>query len=119
MERSTLITIADGQWIVMREKPDEPKAVILRITDTAEDARFMVMVWQPTPADRRMTGIYDSLEAAEKSVPWTNRPVVPGPPGMSGEAAAENMRARGVDGTGMPPGVPHPARRSSPQERRS
>lgn len=110
MQRSNLIKIAADQWIVMREQPDVPKAIIHRVTDTANTERFMVMVWQPIPADRRMVGIYDSLQDAEKSVPWPNRPAVPGPPGMSGDAAAANMRARGVDGTGMPPGVPHPAR---------
>lgn len=116
MERSNLIQVETGQWIVMRENPNLPKAIVHQVTDTGGVARFMVMVWQSNPAERRMAGIYESLQAAEASVPWTNpRPVLPGPPGMSGEAAAANMRARGVDGTGMPPGVPHPARRPAAQ----
>lgn len=70
MSRPAPIQIDTDTWIIMREHPTQPKAVVSRVIDTAGEARFLLMVWHAVPAKRRMHGIYGSLEEAERAVPW-------------------------------------------------
>lgn len=62
-------------WIIMRYPKDHPVAVVQRVTDFENAARFLVFKWHPDPAKRRMTGIYVSLEDADNSVLWDLAPV--------------------------------------------
>ncbi|QIK63824.1 hypothetical protein G7068_11960 [Leucobacter viscericola] len=86
MPQINLIQIETNVWVVLREFRQQPKAVIHKITDTTGADRYMVMRWEPDPAQRRMTGIYNDLTEAEKTVPWpstrpntqSNRGVGPG-----------------------------------------
>lgn len=72
MSRPAPIQIDTDTWIIMREHPTHPKAVVHRVTDTGGEARFLLMVWHAVPAKRRMHGIYGSLEEADRAVLWDN-----------------------------------------------
>lgn len=67
---STRITVDQDTWLIMREFPQHPKAVIHRVVDTAGEERFLVLTWLPDPAKRRMVGIFPSLSEADRAVPW-------------------------------------------------
>lgn len=67
---STRITVDADTWLIMREFPQHPKAIVHRITDTSGEERFMVLTWLPDPAQRRMVGIYRTLSEADSAVPW-------------------------------------------------
>ncbi|EYT54806.1 hypothetical protein H490_0107935 [Leucobacter sp. UCD-THU] len=62
-------------WLIMRYDKDHPAAVVHRVTDTANETRFLVMAWAADPSKRRMTGIHVTLEEADRSVKWDTGPV--------------------------------------------
>ncbi len=62
-------------WAIMRYVKDHPAAIVHRITDTAGEARFLVMGWHVDPAQRRMTSIQTTLAAADASVRWGDGPI--------------------------------------------
>ena len=74
MHRSTLIQADTHTWLVLREFPQHPKAIIHLMTDTTGDDRYILMTWHPEVARRRMVGIHPSLEQAEAAVPSGPRP---------------------------------------------
>ncbi|MFA5608125.1 MAG: hypothetical protein WDA07_13225 [Leucobacter sp.] len=69
------IRIDTDTWAIMREPKDHPVALVQRFTDTTGEARFLVLKWHPEPAKRRMTGIYVTLQDADRSVLWDLAPV--------------------------------------------
>lgn len=82
-----LIQYETHKWLVMREAPMNPKAVIERVTDSHGVARFLVFAWDYEPTKRRMMGLYPTIQEAVRSVPWPT--------------AAER-----IDSNGYPPGTP-------------
>ena len=64
------IRIERDLWAVMRYRPDQPAAMIYRITDRQQISQYLVMTWHPDPSQRRLDAMYDSLEAADASVKW-------------------------------------------------
>lgn len=105
----TRITVDHDTWLIMREFPQHPKAVVSRVTDTAGEERFLVLTWMPDPAERRMVGIFRSLSEADAAVPWPSRETPPLHYAPSDEARAkqreENRRAteRAEQLSGRPP----------------
>lgn len=81
-DRMPHIQIETGQWVVMRNDKWRPKAVIRRVGWHDGSEQFMLMTWHSTPAERKLVGIYESLEAANRAVPWRNPkpPPMPFPP---------------------------------------
>lgn len=65
------IQIDTNLWAVMREPADRPVAMILGMANRDNVPLFFVMTWHPIPDRRRVIGQYDSLEAANASVLWT------------------------------------------------
>lgn len=57
-------------WAVMRYRPDQPAAIIQRITDQRQVAQFLVLTWHPEPYRRRLIAMFDTLEQADRSVLW-------------------------------------------------
>lgn len=104
---SRRIYVDQDTWLIMREFPAHPKAIIRRITDTSGDERFLVMVWHPDPAKQRLVGIYEDIEVADKSVPWPGKPDTPGPPGASVEEQAERRRRSPLNEFGYPKQRPY------------
>lgn len=101
---STRIQVDRDTWLIMREFPAHPKAVIQRVTDTGGDARFLVLIWHPDRTKWRLSGIFGGIEEADKSVPWPGKPVVPGHPNSTAEERAAYKEASGIDefGRAMP-----------------
>jgi len=79
MRRRPIQVDADT-WIVMRESEARPKAVIRRITSTQGEPRFLVMTWEPIPADQRLVSMHATLSEADEAVP-VQRPGDHAPPG--------------------------------------
>ncbi|UOQ59674.1 hypothetical protein MUN76_11525 [Leucobacter rhizosphaerae] len=96
MHRSNLIQADTHTWLVLREFPQHPKAIIHLMTDTAGNDRYILMTWHPEQAQRRMVGIHTSLSQAEAAVPWpSTAPATPGMPPRPGRlAAADTATAR-------------------------
>ena len=72
MARPDPIQLDATTWIIMREHPTRPKAIVHCVTDTSGEARYLLMVWHVDPAKRRMHGIYTSLSDADLEVRWDN-----------------------------------------------
>ena len=68
MTRPSPIRVDTDTWIIMRQMSDRPAGIVHRVTDTSEEARFLLLVWHPEPSQRRMHGIYPSLKAADAAV---------------------------------------------------
>ncbi|MBO2989718.1 hypothetical protein [Leucobacter tardus] len=49
-------------WAVMRNSPDVPAAMIYRISDRIQVAKYLVMTWHAEPHRQRMIAMCDSLE---------------------------------------------------------
>ena len=55
-------------WIVMRDDPVLPKAVIKRFTDRKKVDQFLVVHWDLDPAKRVLMAVCDSLDKADRLV---------------------------------------------------
>lgn len=88
------IQVEADTWIVMREYPQFPKAVIQGFRGTDGAARFMVLTWDPIRTRRRMVSIHESLDEADAAVPWPT-PV---------NTATYHAQQRG-NASGYPPGT--------------
>ncbi|MBK0417424.1 hypothetical protein JD276_00020 [Leucobacter sp. CSA1] len=86
------IQIDTDTWIIMRAVEQHPKAIVHRVTDTAGEARFLLMTWWPVPAHRRMVGIYKSLAEADAQVPVADAESPPRPDGDPERRAAWEER---------------------------
>ncbi|MBL3698557.1 hypothetical protein [Leucobacter luti] len=86
MQFSDVIRYDTNTWVVLRNTPGTPEAVVQRVTDTGGEARYLLLTWALADADRRMVGIHTSLRAAVDAVPWPRKDQLP-------------------DGSGHPPGV--------------
>jgi hypothetical protein len=62
-------------WLIMRNSPVLPAAIIQRLRDPAGREFFVVVSWDLNPDGRRMIGRYATLEDADGAV----RYVVPPP----------------------------------------
>lgn len=71
-ERLPYIQIDADTWAVMRDSSEHPVALIHRITDHTEVAKFLVLAWHPVPHERRMLSMHDTIEEANRSVRWDN-----------------------------------------------
>lgn len=87
MRQRTPIQIGSDTWIIMRETMQYPKAVVHRVTSTMGDPRYLLMTWEPLAADRRLVSIHETLDAADRTVPWAGPPPSPPAPGRSDEEA--------------------------------
>lgn len=97
MHRSNMIQADSHTWLVLREFPQHPKAVIHLMTDTTGDDRYILMTWHPEASQRRMVGIHPSLQQAEAAVPWPSKnPAKPGMPPRPHNRTPAGARADGA-----------------------
>ncbi|TDP91704.1 hypothetical protein EDF62_2323 [Leucobacter luti] len=112
MLNTGLIMYDTDTWLVLRDNPASPAAVISRITDTGGAERYLLLKWELDPAARRMVGIYTSLREAGDAVPWAKRHTPDGngyPPGSkqrrdARQRLAEHSPTRTNDTPSAPPG---------------
>jgi hypothetical protein len=77
-------------WLIMREDPVLPAAVIRRVRHKGGEF-FLAIGWDLEPARRIMTGRFQSLQEADESIRYTGgNPVMPRP----GESFSEVERRR-------------------------
>ena len=62
-------------WLIMRNDPVLPAAIIQRLRDPRGHEFFVVVTWDLDPDGRRMIGRYGNLEDADSAV----RYIVPAP----------------------------------------
>ena len=57
-------------WLVIRNDPETPKAVLERRRDGSGEGVFFVSKWALDPADRVLMGTTPTLERADMMVRW-------------------------------------------------
>jgi hypothetical protein len=63
------IQVSDVAWVVMRNDPTQPKAVVRRFDASSEHPVFFrAVTWAPTSEGRRLIGYYPTLEQADEAV---------------------------------------------------
>jgi hypothetical protein len=62
-----LIQISGREWVIMRDHPSRPAAIV-RYLDDKPDNRYRVVRWAPDPVDRRLFEYFSSLEMADMAV---------------------------------------------------
>lgn len=88
-ERSRMpyMQISTDQWAVIRESLEHPKAIIQQVTARDQTARYLLYTWHPDPVKRRLHGMFDTIEEANREVSWSNpRPSTPGMPDQMRQA---------------------------------
>ncbi|UBH06490.1 hypothetical protein K8P10_002001 [Leucobacter sp. Psy1] len=71
-KRMPYVQIETDVWAIMRNSTEVPAAMIYRISDRIQVAKYLVMTWNAEPHRRRMIAMYDTLEDANFSVKWDN-----------------------------------------------
>lgn len=61
------IQIAGDEWVVVRETPRHPAAVVRRF-DSADGPYFRVVTWSLRSTDRQLIGRFASLAEADRAV---------------------------------------------------
>lgn len=69
-EAQPCVQIETDLWAVMRYNLEQPAAMIVRISDQNQIAKFLLMTWHPDPSRRRLISMHDSLEEANTQVKW-------------------------------------------------
>ncbi len=63
------VQISDCEWVVIRNYPDMPAAVIRRFEATAHHGGyFRVVTWRPTSSGRTLIGRYETFKEADRAV---------------------------------------------------
>lgn len=79
-DRMPYLQIAVDQWVVVRESLEHPKALIQAVTARDQTQRYLLFTWHLDPSRRRLHGMYDTIDEANREVLWNN--VMPESPGM-------------------------------------
>lgn len=78
------IRISTDEWVIVRNNPRYPKALIRRIDPRLPTEHYRVVTFELDPSKRMLLGRYRTLEAANDSVlydtPVTNVPAHTGYP---------------------------------------
>lgn len=61
------ISVAEGEWIIMRNEPSTPRAIVRRF-DEGGRSYYRAVSWALRSEDRVLIGRYASLEAADDAV---------------------------------------------------
>ncbi|MGN7799042.1 hypothetical protein [Leifsonia sp. 22587] len=72
MTRPKPIRYDRDTWLVMRDHPVLPKAVVHRFTDKRGTDQYLVIRWDLDPAKRRLMAVCESLERADELVRYDN-----------------------------------------------
>lgn len=65
-----MIKISEVEWIILRDDPTYPVAVVRELPERTPD-RYRIVRWAPRSEDRRLFGYAPSLEAADLAVTFT------------------------------------------------
>ena len=63
------IRVGETEWLIMRNSPTHPKAVVRLLPATAEAAeRYRAVTWAPRSEQRLLIGYFATLGAADEAV---------------------------------------------------
>ena len=63
------IQISEVEWVVMRNSPSQPKALVRHFAATAsQSAHYRAVTWAPRSENRQLIGYFPSLELADAAV---------------------------------------------------
>jgi hypothetical protein len=63
------IQIGEAEWVVMRNSPSQPKALVRLVPATEErPAHYRAVTWAPSSQQRLLIGYFPTLEAADEAV---------------------------------------------------
>ncbi len=68
-----MIQISDCEWIIMRDDPRNPAAIVRRLTFDGETF-YRIVRWAPTSEGRKLFGYVRTLEIADMCVTFVNEP---------------------------------------------
>ena len=71
-DRMPYMQITPTLWVVIRESMEHPKAVIQQVTARDQTQRYLLFTWHLDPSKRRLHGMYDTIEDANREVKWGN-----------------------------------------------
>lgn len=93
-QRMPYVQIEADVWACMRNSREVPAAMIYRITDQNQVAKYLVMTWHPEPHRRRLVAMYDTLVDANFSVKWDSSGHRTGREGHGTGAVSEYWRQK-------------------------
>lgn len=67
-----MIKISDCEWVILRDSPHHPVALVRELPERTEN-RYRVVRWAPLSADRRLFGYFSTLSQADMAVTFVER----------------------------------------------
>jgi hypothetical protein len=86
-----LIQISGCEWVIMRDHPSKPAALVRYLEDKPEE-RYRVVRWAPDPADRRLFEYFPTLEIADMAVTFIENEPHTGRQALTAERSPEWAR---------------------------
>ncbi|GAB3607043.1 hypothetical protein GCM10027413_24520 [Conyzicola nivalis] len=68
-----LVAISDCEWIVVRDDPRRPAAVVRFLPAAPSGTRYRIVRWAPRSEDRRLFEYVATLEQADMAVTFVER----------------------------------------------
>jgi hypothetical protein len=68
-----MIAVSDCEWLIVRDDPARPAAVVRYLPDGPSGGRYRVVRWAPRSEDRRLFGYLPTLEKADMAVTSVER----------------------------------------------
>jgi hypothetical protein len=84
-----MIRTGDREWIILRDDPARPVAVVRYLDDAPSGAQYRVVRWAPRSEDRRLFEYFPSLEKADMAVTFIDRDPVTGRVALTSERSPE------------------------------
>jgi hypothetical protein len=84
-----LIRTSDREWIVLRDDPSKPVAVVRYLDNAPSGGQYRVVRWAPRSEDRRLFEYFPSLEKADMAVTFIDRDPVTGSTALTSERSPE------------------------------
>jgi hypothetical protein len=67
-----MIRTSDREWVILRDDPSRPVAVVRYLDDAPSGAQYRVVRWAPRSHDRRLFEYFPSLEKADMAVTFVD-----------------------------------------------
>ena len=84
-----MIQISEHEWIVIRDDPRRPAAVVRELPDKLDGGRFRIVRWAPRSEDRALFEYLPTLEFADMAVTFIERAPMSAPNALTAERSPE------------------------------
>jgi len=68
-----MIAVSDCEWLIVRDDPAKPAALVRFLPDGPSGGRYRVVRWAPRSEDRRLFEYLPTLEKADMAVTFVER----------------------------------------------